>query len=132
MDKKAFFVNDKEFSHLIANGGYDVTRNDIHSSDSGRNTLTGRMFFRIITTKYTIEIAIIPHASQDEVADLISEISKNGRINRYKAYIPHTKEIYEFTGYINPLKIGVFSFYYDLNNQLGANLKSFPINIIEV
>jgi len=132
MIKSVFFVNGKEFSHLIEKGSYYVTMNDLHSSDSGRNNFTGKMWFRIITTKYTIEIAIIPYAPQDEVKELTSEIKKNGRINQYNIYIPDTGLMYAFTGYISTLKLGVFDFYYDLNNRLRANLKSFPINIVEV
>jgi|GEM_PF-3851686 len=127
-----FGVNGIDFSEYIVQGGIDVSRNDLHSSDSGRNALTGKMFFRIVTTKYNVDLAVVDYAPQEWVKSLVAEISKNGRVNQYSVYIPHISDTYVFTGYINQLKIGVFNFYYDLNNQLGANLKSFPINIIEV
>jgi len=127
-----YLVNDEDFSDIIIADGLDVTRNDLHSNDSGRNPLTGQMWYRIITTKFTYDLVIGSGVPQERIVEHTNSISANGRRNKYSIWTPQIGDMYTFTGYINQLKIGVHHFYYNLSHQVRANIKSFPINIVEV
>ena len=68
-------INGHDYSHLVQRKGMNWKRNDLDSEQTKR-TKDGKMRRDKITTKRTVQYAILPSATQAELAMLDDDLSK--------------------------------------------------------